>query len=98
MENSTRMIFWREVADYLIPGERGAEYNSTGAYVADQSLDKLAVILLSDIAKSLRALRCPNFVAIPEELREQNRNTAAIIKILEGPRRKTKKPTRRKNR
>lgn len=88
---STKRITYQEVADSLANGNWhwGAvlENKTISTHINEQTNDMLTVVLLADIAKSLRVLRCSNFTAIPRKL---DRTCLAV----EGLRREAKQRAR----
>lgn len=74
-----RHVTWREMADELIHGNWGTEAEDRRDYIikhtAPTERDYLIIILLRDIAESLRVLRCQNFKEIPWVLKGIKRNT-----------------------
>lgn len=70
-------IKYDKVADELVNGNWG----QTGDHLTEKNMIKdapdsrLMLVLLIDIAKSLRVLRCQNFKNIPNELRDIRLNT-----------------------
>ena len=69
-------VTYAQVADDLIHG--GWYFDNkenVTECIKSLSNEMRAVILLADIAQSLRVLRCPNFMEIPWTLREIKRNT-----------------------
>lgn len=74
-----KMIHWEAVADSLVFGNWGTKYldeaTTPTKAIKTTSDERLALILLLDIAKSLRVLRCKSFQEIPAVLREIKANT-----------------------
>ncbi len=61
---------WRKVAEDLINSDWGTtvEYDDANRFIREFNDQKLILIMLIDIAKSLRVLRCSNFLDIPRRL------------------------------
>lgn len=85
-----RHVSWVEVADELIFGGYGMQCEDRKDYIKRhldrESRDYLTIILLRDIAESLRILRCSNFKEIPHLLRNIRTHTGRI-----NPKRRPKK-------
>ena len=82
---------WEKCANAIIHG--GWHYNSTPpkdpyASVKSFAPEQISMVLLLDIAKSLRILRCKNFTAIPHILKSLEHNTRRKVKR----RKRAKKP------
>lgn len=75
--------FWNDISESIVNGRwrttkasdpnLDADRFIKGAKISDCEIIQIA--LLADIAKSLRALRCSNFVGVPHVLRDIRRNT-----------------------
>lgn len=74
-----RHVKWTEMADELVNGGWGQAANDSADAVTRADDNRIQAVLLLDIAKSLRVLRCANFVRIPYTL-EQSRKAVAGLR------------------
>ncbi len=67
------VVKYDSVVDAFVYGDWGCDLgddiNNPQDFIKKANREQLSMILLIDIARSLRVLRCPNFKGIPGELR-----------------------------
>lgn len=71
----TKHINWSDMADDLVHGNWGQQGEGSNPLIKSVNDDRLEIVLLIDIAKSLRILRCQNFREIPNVLKSIKTNT-----------------------
>lgn len=84
-----RHVTWREMADDLISSNWGQQGESATTENKINNDGRIQMILLLDIARSLRILRCSNFTDMPRRLER-------VRLATEGMRRDMKARSRRR--
>jgi hypothetical protein len=91
---------WKMMAEELLRSASGDWYTTgmegktPGEAVKAASESRLQLCLLIDIAQSLRALRCPNFVGMPRDLAIVARSAKRLEWRADHPALRTKKKRR----
>jgi hypothetical protein len=79
-----RHITWLEQADSLIHGQWGTEGETVYQQNQLNGDSRLQLCLLLDIAKSLRALRCINFLSLPQDIKQLRRAAEGLRRDAQG--------------